>query len=48
MVHGDRCEGPADENILFIEYSLNKNHLFKLLNYYSLELLANEIVLVND
>jgi hypothetical protein len=40
---GDPCEGLADENILFIDYSLNKNNLFKLQYYYSLEFLANEI-----
>jgi hypothetical protein len=44
LYDGDPCEGLADENILFIDYSLVKNHLFKSQYYYSLELLANEIL----
>jgi hypothetical protein len=33
LYDGDPCEGLADKNILFIECSLNKNHLFKLQLY---------------
>jgi hypothetical protein len=32
------------KNKIKVVYSLNKNHLFKLQYYYSLEFLANEIV----
>jgi hypothetical protein len=44
LYDGNPCEGLADENILFTECHLNKNHLFKLQHYYRFELLANEIV----